>query len=28
VPAKIAIIDDMGTDYESVYRQQRLAPGE
>jgi hypothetical protein len=27
VPAKIAIIDDMGAEYAQVYTQQRLAPG-
>jgi predicted hydrolase (HD superfamily) len=28
VHPKIAIMDDMGAEYETVYRQQRLAPGE
>jgi len=28
VPPKIAIMDDLGQTYESVYRTQKLPPGE
>lgn len=28
VPAKIAIMEDMGSEFRGVYYQQRLAPGE